>query len=227
MSLFDYGFDFSFLPHYSKIIGKGIVITLELSILTIAFATIIGTILGVLMSRKNALIKCPFICYTDIIRSIPVLILILLVYYAFPVIGLKKVDAFIPACVALVINNSVFLGDLIRGSIEGLPKGSIQAAKVLGFNKMTTIRRIILPEVYREIFPSVTFLYISIIKLTSLASIIAVYEITHVGEWIISSTYKPLEMYIVIALIYLMIILPLTIFARHLEKSSYFKRRSV
>jgi len=227
MSISSYRWDFSFIWQYTDAIGKGLIVTLELSILTIVFATLIGTLLGILMSRKNSAIRYPTMLLVDIIRSIPVIVLILLVYYLFPVFGLNRVMAFWPAVTALIINNSAFLGDIIRGSIEGLPKGSIIAAKSLGMSKLTTLKRIILPEVYREIFPSVVFSYIDIIKITSLASIIAVNEVTHIGEWIISATFKPLEVYLVVTLMYIIVILPLTLISRRLEKSKYFKRRSV
>jgi polar amino acid transport system permease protein len=129
--------------------------------------------------------------------------------------------------VALTINNSAFIGDLVRGAIERVPKGAALAGHSLGMSRLVILRRIVLPEVFREILPSITLMYISIIKLTSLASVVAVYEVTHVGDWIISTTYKPLEIFIVVAGIYIVILLPMTLAARRLETSRYFKRRTI
>ena len=225
--MFSYNLDFSFISLYWGIIFKGILVTLELSVLAIVFTTIFGTILGIIMSRQNKVLRYISILFVDIIRSIPILILILFVYYLFPVIGFKNVSAFWPVLVALILNHSSFFADIVRGSLQGLPKGLMLSAQSLGFSKKDALKRIVLPEVYRETFPSITLLYISIIKMTSLASVVAVYEITHVGEWMISYTYKPLEDFTLIAGIYLIIVLPLTLLSRRFEKSAYFKRRTI
>lgn len=222
-----YSWDFSFLPSYWNVILKGVGVTLELSILSIILTTILGTILGIVLSRPNKSVRYTAILLIDTVRSIPLLVLILFVYYLFPALGFKNVHAFWPALVAIVLNHSAFFADIMRGSLEGIPKGLMLSARSLGFSKQDALRRILLPEVYRETFPAITLLYISIIKMTSLASVIAVYEITHVGDWIISYTYKPLEVYALVAVLYLIIVLPLTLLSRKIEKSSYFKRRTI
>lgn len=224
--MFSYNFDFSFItPYFGTLLG-GLLVTLELSISLMFLSTILATIFGVLMTNKNKLLKYSVTLFVDIIRSMPLIVLILICYYAFPIFGIY-VNPFWPALFALTLDAGSFLGDVIRGSIEGIPKGGILAAKVLGMDKQTIIRRIILPEVIREVLPTVTLAYISMIKWTALASGIAVYELTHVGNWIISSTFKPLEVYLTVAAIYIAMILPLTMLSRKFEKSSYFKRRSI
>ena len=226
MGIFAYNFSFGFITSYWDVLLKGFFVTLKLSLSTIIFATILAIIFGVLMSRKDKTIKYISIFAVDIIRSIPLLVLVLICYYAFPVFGIY-VNPFWPALLALTLDTGAFLGDVIRGSIEGIPKGSIMAARVLGMDKWLILRRIVLPEVFRETLPTVTLMYIGVIRLSSLASVIALYELTHTGNWIIASTYKPLEVYIVVGLMYLAIVLPLTLLSRRFEKSSYFKRRSI
>lgn len=225
MSFYDW--DFGFISSYWEVIFKGLGVTLALSALSIVFTTLLGTLLGVVLSRPNKLVKSASILFVDAIRSIPLLVLILFVYYLFPALGFTKVPAFWTALVAIVVNHSAFFGDIVRGSLEGVPKGLMLSARSLGFSKKDALKRILLPEVYRETFPAITLLYISIIKMTSLASVIAVYEVTHVGNWIISYTYKPLEVYTLIAALYLIIVMPLTLLSRKIEKSAYFKRRTV
>jgi polar amino acid transport system permease protein len=223
---FEYIFNFDFIASYSEALWNGFFITLKLSFYTIIFSTILSILLGILMSRKNKWLKYSSILIVDAIRSIPLLVLLLICYYVFPVLNLYT-DPFWPALLALSIDTGVFLGDVLRGSIEGLPKGAIMSARVLGMNKLQIIRHIILPEVFRETLPTVTLMYIGVIRVSSLASIIAVYELTHVGDWIISTTYRPLEVYLLIGILYMSIILPLTLLSRRLEKIPYFKRRSI
>ncbi|MDB5259182.1 MAG: hypothetical protein JWO73_390 [Candidatus Taylorbacteria bacterium] len=226
MGILAYHFNFAFVSEYWPVLLKGLLITLELSLSAIVCATIIAIAFGILMSNKKRTIRYPVIALVDIIKSLPLLIMVLLCAYALPAFGIH-VDPFWPAMIAISIDIAAFLGDVIRGSIEGIPKGSIMAATVLGMDRQTVLKRIILPEVFREILPSVTVFYIGVIRQSSLASVIAVYELTHTGDWIIASTYKPLEMYLVIALMYLIVILPLTMFSRRFEKSQRFKRRTI
>lgn len=226
MGIFAYNFSFEFITSYWDVLLKGFFVTLKLSLYAIVLSTILAIILGVLMSRKDKFVKYLFIFIVDIIRSIPLLVLVLICYYALPIFGIF-VDPFWPALLALTLDTGAFLGDVIRGSIEGIPKGAVMAAKVLGMDKWVILRRIVLPEVFRETIPTVTLMYIGIIRLSSLASVIAVYELTHTGNWIIASTFKPLEVYLIIGLMYLVIVLPLTLLSRKFEKSSYFKRRSI
>lgn len=224
--MFSYNFDFGFIVPYWGTLLSGLFVTLELAISMMFLSTSLATIFGVLMTNENKLVRNIVMLLVDIIRSMPLIVLILICYYAFPIFGIY-VNPFWPALFALTLDAGAFLGDIIRGSIEGIPKGGVLAAKVLGMDRQTIIRRIILPEVIREVLPTVTLGYISMIKWTSLASGIAVYELTHVGNWIISSTFKPLEVYLTVATIYIAIILPLTRLSRKFEKSSYFKRRSI
>lgn len=226
MGIFSYNFNFGFISQYWGVFFKGLLITLELSILAIILSTILAVILGILMSRENKVVKYISIVIVDIIRSIPLLVMVLLCYYTLPIFGIF-VNPFWPALLALTIDTGAFLGDVIRGSIVGIPKGSMMAAHVLGMDRWTTLKRIILPEVFRETLPTVTLMYIGVIRLSSLASVIAVYELTHAGDWIIASTYKPLEVYLLVGLLYLIIVLPLTLLSRKFEKSKYFKRRTI
>ena len=226
MGNFAYNFSFGFITSYWDVLLKGFFITLQLSLYAIILSTILAVILGALMSRENKFVKYLFIIIVDIIRSIPLLVLVLICYYALPVFGIF-VNPFWPALLALVLDTGAFLGDVIRGSIEGIPKGAMMSARVLGMNKWLILRRIILPEVFKETMPTITLMYIGIIRLSSLASIIAVYELTHTGNWIIASTFKPLEVYLIVGLMYIIIVLPLTLLSRKFEKSNYFKRRSI
>lgn len=226
MGVFSYNFSFGFIDQYWVVLGKGLLVTLGLSVSAIVLSTILAVILGILMSRENKLVRYISIVVVDSIRSIPLLVLLLICYYALPVFGIH-VGPFWPALLALTIDTGAFLGDVIRGSIQGIPKGSVMAARVLGMDRWLTIKRIILPEVFRETLPTVTLMYIGVIRLSSLASVIALYELTHTGNWIIASTFKPLEVYLIVGSLYLVIVLPLTLLSRRFEKSSYFKRRTI
>lgn len=226
MGTLAYNFNFGFATSYVDVFLEGLRMTLRLSISAIFFGTIIAIVFGVAMSYGERIIRYGCIVVVDALRSIPLLILVLICYYALPVIGIYA-NPFWPALLALSLDTGAFMGDVIRGSINGIPKGSIMAGKVLGMSTALIIRRIILPDVLRETIPTVTMLYIGVIRMSSLASVITVYELTHTGNWIIASTFKPLEVYLLVGGMYLAIIFPLTLLSRTFERNDYFMRRTV
>lgn len=162
----------------------------------------------------------------DLVRAIPLLLLMLICYYGLPVLFGDRVSGFAAAAVAMTVNLSAFVGDLVRGSAAAVSKGSILAARSLGMSRLLTWRRIVLPEVFREILPGLSLLYITMLKMSTLASTIAVYELLHSADAVIQRTYKPLELYLAMCVLFVAMILPLAWTARRFEQSQTFRRRS-
>jgi polar amino acid transport system permease protein len=163
----------------------------------------------------------------DALRSLPVLILILWVYYFVPIlIGMPTMGAFWLALIALTLNLAAFIADVVRASLEAFPKGMKDAAYACGLSPFATLRYIVIPGVIREILPTLALLYISILKLSSLASVISVNELLHTADRIVANTFQVIEVYTVVAIIYLIVVMPLSALARLMEQSKYFKRRA-
>jgi len=197
-----------------------------------------------LVSRLfSKLIRSVVIIYIDVIRAIPLLLLILIAYYGMPIVAQIpfvgwifsifgydspiEISAFQTSVIALSINLSAFLADLVRGAVAGIPQGLIFAGRSLAMSRWLVWRRIVLPEVIREIIPSVTLLYITIFKMSTICSVVAVQEVLHASETLIQKTYKPLEFYFAVCVIFVIIIVPLSMLARRLESTNLFRRRSV
>lgn len=194
--------------------------------------------------RRRALASIRFltVIWIDAIRAIPLLCLILLCYYAIPhlmtgpafrwlvfALGLNPkspVTAYHTTVVALAVNLSAFFADLVRGAAPGVPRSSVLAGRSLGMTPRLVWRRIILPDIARQILPGVSMLYITIAKMTTLASAVAVYEILHTADAIIQAKYRPLELYLVVCVLFVALIMPLSFLARRLERTALFVRRS-
>ena len=110
-----------------------------------------------------------------------------------------------------------FVAETIRGGIEAMPSGYLESARALGMSHWQSMKRIIIPHTLRDTMPSLMNLYITLLKLSSLLSVIAVPELLHSANNIISQTYRPLEIYTSIAVIYLLVIIPLSLLSRRLE----------
>lgn len=228
MNLLSYDWDFSILITYLPVILNGIKITLELTILSIVCGTILGLAIGIYISKYNKFVpefKWILILLIDLVRATPMLILLLLFnYYVSFLTSIKS--PFWLSFLALSINLAAVIADIVRGSLNGVFKPFIEAGMVLGMDRPTIFRRIILPEGVRAIIPTLTTLYIEVLKLSSLASALGVDELTHVSSQISASTFRNLEVFAVVTVIYILLVLPFSNLIRHLEKSKWFLRRS-
>ena len=227
MNIFEYPWDFGPVWAFLPILLQGLWITVKLTVLSIVFGTPVGILLGLALRTRIFIIRSILLFIVDAIRSLPVLILILWVYYFIPVlIGMPQMEAFWLAVIALTLNLSAFIADVVRASTNAFPRGYIDAANASGISSFYTYRYIVIPEVIREIFPILALLYISILKLSSLASVIAVYELVHTADRVRVETFQALEVFSVVAFIYLLLVMPLSAFVRFMEGTKYFKRRA-
>lgn len=226
--MFHYDWDWTVIWSYRNVFLQGLLVTFALSITSILAGTVSGLVLGIGLSWHSNLLRAlssPLLFLVDAIKALPPLILLLLFYYWLPyVLGVQS--SFSLAAIALAVNLSAFVADLFRHSINGVPTPLVEACYALGMTRTVVLRRLLIPEALRSIVPTLGFLYIDVFKLSSLASIIAVGELLHRASEVSSYTYRFLEVYGALALIYLAVLLPFSYFVRRLETSSRFLRRS-
>lgn len=226
--MFQYDWDWSVVWQYRLVFIKGVWITLQLTGLSVITGTIIGFLLGILLASRDERLKeiRQFIfIFVDIVRALPILILILVFNYWLPYVTNIK-SPFWLAGLALSINLSSFIADVLRGAIEGVPRPLIEAGYAVGMTSRMVMRRIIIPEASRQILPTLALLYIDMLKLSSLASVIAVSELVHVSSEISTKTFRFLEVYAALAAIYVLIVFPFSYATRKLEKAEWFVRRA-
>jgi len=213
-----YNWDFSIIFAYKKAIASGILITLGLTFSSIIFGSIVGLVLCLLKLSKNKYTKYPAMIIIEAFRDLPILVLLIWLFYTItPLTGLN-ISPFFIAVIALSINLGAFSAEIFRAGFNSIHKSQIEAAKSLGLKKIQILRYITLPQALKVILPPLTGQYIETIKLTSVASIISVAELLHKSQDIISVSYRPLEVYTAVAIIYLAIIIPLSLYLQKTEK---------
>jgi polar amino acid transport system permease protein len=165
----------------------------------------------------------------DVVRAIPLLLMVLLCYYGFPILfpSFDRTNVFVPCLVAFSLNLGAFTGELVRAGVMALPPGSALAARSLGLSPRQTWIQIVLPQIVRDILPAQVVLFITIVKMSTLASAVSLYEILHSGNAVIQQTYRPLEIYVAIGLFFVIVIVPFAMLARRLETVSVFRRRAL
>ncbi|MDR4507778.1 MAG: amino acid ABC transporter permease [Candidatus Brocadiaceae bacterium] len=216
-----YEWDFSWVMTYKFQLLKSFLVTLLLNFTILGIGSIGGLVIALLSFRKNYLCIGFVQLYVMIFRALPVLVMLVWVFFCVPVLfGGIRISAFVTAVIVLSLNLSAFVAEIIRAGMSAVPKIHIESALAVGFSKRQTVRFITLPIAFRIILPPLVGQYINSIKLSVLASVIAVPELLNRTSDIISQTYRPLEFYTVLAIFFLIILVPGTLWAKHLEKKA-------
>lgn len=190
--------------------------TLKISVFSIFFALIIGVIVGIMKTSKFELLKDFANVYVTIFRNIPLLVIILIVYYG--VGSMIEINALTGAIVSLSLFEGAYISEIIRGGIESVPKGQIEAAKSIGLNSFYLYLDVLLPQAFRTSLPALTGQFISLVKDSSLASVIALQELTMIGRQIATSSFASFESYITIAIFYFTATTFLQLLGKHFER---------
>ncbi len=178
--------------------------TIGLAIVGMFLATIIG-ILGVI-ARSSGLkpLRALVITFVEVIRNTPFLVQIFFIFFALPQIGLR-LNPTTTAIVALALNGGAYAIEIIRGGVDAVPKGQVEAGLALGLRRAQIFRHIILKPALRAVYPSLTSQFIMLTLTTSVCTSIAAYELTSVAQRIEAETFRSFEVYFSITLLYLVI----------------------
>lgn len=216
------GFDVSILFRYVPLLLHGAWTTLTISFLGLILASSISLPVALArLSRVTAFRALSFL-YVDVVRGTPLLVQIFSVFYVLPSLGLE-LTAFQSAVLALGVNSGGYQAEILRGGIQAVPRGQVESARSLGMTYLQCLRRIVLPQVALNILPSLTNEISNVIKGSSLVSVLAVIELTRVGQQIVSSILRPVEIYVSVALVYLVMHLTLSHVSYRVER--YFAAR--
>jgi len=195
----------------------GVWATIRVCVVAIVFGTIIGLVVGLASLSHFAPTRLAAKVYVEFIRATPLLIQLLLVYFALPAAGIE-LSAFWAGVVALSMNAGGFIAESVRGAIGGIDPGQAEAAKSIGMTHGETLRIILLPQAARSFLPPLTNELISLIKNSALLSVISVYELTRSGQEIIALHFTPVTIYLLIAVYYYVLITAVATLSRFAER---------
>ncbi|MCH5461788.1 ABC transporter substrate-binding protein/permease [Lactobacillus sp. LC28-10] len=197
---------------------SGITMTIEITVLAIIFATIIGVILGVLGTVPSKTLRAISSTYAFIFKSIPVMVLAFFVYIGLPDLTGQKIPLFIAGVVTITLENSAYTASFVSGGIEAVPSGQMEAARACGMSYFDTMRQIVLPQAVRIMVPSFINQFIIALKGTSVLSAIGVAELTQQGTIIIAKNMEGFKVWFLIAMMYLILIAILTYLSNAVKK---------
>jgi polar amino acid transport system permease protein len=196
---------------------QGMLITIKISVISLVISCLIG-LLAALLKLSNSIVgRVLAATYIEAIRNTPLLIQILFIYFVFaPMFG---IGAFVSAVLALSLFEGAYASEIIRGGIQAVPKGQWEAALSLGMTTPQTYRYVVLPQALRTMMPPLASQAISLIKDSSLVSVIAIYDLTMQGQAVVAETFLSFEIWFTVAVLYLLMTLPLSRMIRYLEFS--------
>lgn len=209
--------DFDLIAQYLPVLLQGLVVTLEIAAAASCIGIILGTILALMQTSHNTLLRSIVNVYVVIIRGTPMLIQILCAYFLLPQIGIL-IPALWTAIIAIGLNSAAYISQVMRSGIASVGRGQIEAAKVLGFSTQDTIRYIVLPQALRTTLPALGNEFVTLIKDSALASLIGVAELTKQANFVKSKTFDAITVYFAVAILYLMLTSTVSFFVARLER---------
>lgn len=188
---------------FSKILIPGLMVTIPLTIISFVLGLIIAIIVALVQFANIKGLKQLARFYIWVIRGTPLLVQLFVVFAGLPSVGIV-LDPFPCAVIVFSINTGAYCAETMRGALESIPKGQIEAGYCVGMNYLQIMRRILLPQAFRIAFPPLSNTLIGLMKDTSLAGNITVLEMVMATQRIIARTYEPLILYLEVGVIYLM-----------------------
>lgn len=211
-----YEFDWSVVWR-PELWGWAILTTLGYAVATILAGLVIGVFGGLAMLSSFRPLRWLISGYVQLFRCTPLLVQIVWFFYALPIMTGIQIKAWLAAGVGLSLYMGAFATEIFRAGVMSIDRGQWQASKSLGMSYVQMMRHIILPQAFRRMIPPVVSQSILQLKNTSLLYVVAVPDMMYAASQITATTYRPLEAYTFVALLYLVILYPLTLFSKRLE----------
>ena len=207
--------------NFIRLLG-GLATALEISLISVAISIAFGLVVGILMSFKNPIIRALTRCYLEVIRIMPQLVLLFIVFFgSTKALGIN-ISGTVSAIIVFSLWGSAEMGDLVRGALESVAKHQYESAGALGLNRIDTYRYVVIPQAVRRLIPQSINLITRMIKTTSLVLMIGVVEVLKVAQQIIeanrmSSPNAAFGVYLIVFVLYFIACRPLSIFSEKLE----------
>ena len=212
-----YVWDFAALKPYWGLIWQGLVVTVYYTVATVIAGLAIGLVTGILRTTAPRWVTIPLRGYIEVFRCTPLLVQLVWVYYALPVLIGVDMSAAVACFITLSLYAGAFYAEIFRGGIEAVDSGQWEAGRAIGMRRGRIFRRIVLPQAIQVMIPSFINQTILQLKNTSLVSVVAVGDLLYQGSVITAASYRPLEVYTAIAVIYFLVLFPLTLIADQVE----------
>ncbi|RTL96624.1 amino acid ABC transporter permease [Ancylobacter rudongensis] len=213
-------FDWSVITQNAHLFAWGLVVTLEYTVITCVLGLIIGLMIALVQLSPIKALRVVGRLFVEFFRNVPLLVWLLWSYYALPIFAGINISKQAAGILALSLYGGAYYAEILRAGIQSLDHGQADAAKALGMRSWQAMRRIILPQAFRQMIPPLAGQTIIQMKNTTLLSVLTVPDLLYQASYVSSFTYRPMEVYTVVGIIFLVILIPSNYLARRLEMNS-------
>jgi polar amino acid transport system permease protein len=214
----NYSWQWQLIWDYRQVFVRGVEVTVILTWWALLIGMALGLLLGLMRSSRLAVLRFPAAIYIDVFRATPILVQLVWIYYALPILLGVQMGNITSASVGIGLHSAAYIAEIFRAGIASIDRGQSDAAKSLGMGYGEAMRRIILPQAVRRMVPPFINEFATLMKLTTLGSVLAVNELLHEAENLINTTYRPLEVYTTVAVVFGLLIYPFIWLSQRLEQ---------
>ena len=215
----DHQWDFLSVFANKNLLLIGLQNTIILGVICLTLGLFFGIFVGAARYSRNPLFYWPSTAFVEIFRNTPVLVQIVWFFFAFPIVSPFEINAFTAATLGLTLNTTAFSSEIYRAGIQSIERSQWEAAKALGMSYFEQMRRVIMPQAVKRMIPAFMNRAVELMKMTSLASVIAYGELMHQAKTISTIAFNPIEMYTAVALIFFAMIFPVVMLVQRFEKN--------
>jgi polar amino acid transport system permease protein len=210
-------FDWSIITRNIDLLLWGLAVTLQYTVITCLAGLLVGLVTAMLQLSKSKLLSNVALVFVEFFRNVPLLVWLLWSYYALPIFAGINIPKEWAGLLALSLYSGAYYSEILRAGIQSLDPGQADAAKALGMNGSQAMKRIILPQAFRNMVPPIAGQTIINMKNTTLLSVITIPDLLYQAGYISSFTYRPMEVYTVVGIMFMLILVPANFIARRLE----------
>jgi glutamine transport system permease protein len=197
---------------------RGLALTLAATALSILFALVLGVVFGFLKVSDNKALAAVAGIYVAVFRGTPVLVQVFFFYFGIPAVTGATLSAFTAGVLTLSLNAGAYMTEIVRGGIQSVDPGQMEASRSLGLSYMTSMRKVVIPQAVKIMTPSFINQFVITLKDTSLLAVIGFAELTYQGQQIIATSFRSFEIWLIIGVIYFIVITVLTTVSNHLDR---------
>ena len=220
---------------YDSLFLQALLMTVMLSLATVLISSVLGSLVALMKISSNRILRGIATAYVSFIRGTPLLVQIFMVFYGLPMLGINlptfeflgtDFSRFCSGLVALVINSVAYVCEIVRGGIQSVDEGQMEAARSLGFNKRQSMTNIIFPQALKNILPALGNEFVSVIKESSQVSIIGLAELMYITTTVRSISFRSIEPLVIVSILYFIVTSVCSLLIRKMEKKLAVSNRS-
>lgn len=213
----EYTFRFDIVWSNWTFLLAGVQATLLVTAGALALGMVVGLVVALGRMSRRLWLHGPAAAYIEVFRNTPALVQLIWVYYCLPILVGINLSAAASVTIALAANGAAYIAEIIRGGIQSVDRGQVEAARTLGLSYAQTMRKVILPQGFRRMIPPFVNESVALLKFSSLVSVLGVADLTYQAQVLSTTTFRPIEVFTFIAAVYFVLCSTMAYFARRLE----------